>query len=288
MANPIIATVQSVSAPITVRDETGVLRQVTTGDQLRLGEVVLTENGQAANILMKDGTAVMLSGAKETLISNDLMVETATAADEAAISEASLDQLINEISDQVTTNTPDANQILAALQGDGTLDNLLEETAAGLTGEGEGEGHSFVILDRVDEQIDLALTTTAPFIAAQEQEPFEGVQTAILNLSGESEATVFDANAPVADAVESTGDEDAASISVTLSGSDVDLNDTVASFTLSNLPANGTLYTDAALTTLAVVDTSYAANDEELTLYFVPNADWNGKPILTTPLMMVN
>ncbi|NRP48018.1 Poly(beta-D-mannuronate) C5 epimerase 7 [Marinobacterium sp. xm-d-543] len=268
MANPVIATVQSVTAPITVRDEAGALRQVTTGDQLRLGEVVLTENGQSANILMTDGTAATLTGAKETLISNDLMSETASTAGEAAISEASLDQLINEISDQVTTNTPEAEQILAALQGEGTLDDVLEETAAGLTGEGEGEGHSFVILDRVDEQIDLALTTTTPFIAAEDQEPFEGVQIASLNL---------DANAPVAEAVENTGAEDAESISITLKGSDVDVNDSVESFTLSGLPTNGKLYTDANLTTLAEVDTSYAASSEELTLYFVPNADWNGE-----------
>ena len=45
MANPVIATVQSVTAPITVRDEDGALRQLNAGDSLRLGDVVLTENG---------------------------------------------------------------------------------------------------------------------------------------------------------------------------------------------------------------------------------------------------
>ena len=187
MANPVIATVQSVTAPISVRDEAGSLRQLSVGDQLRLGDLVLTESGQAANLLMTDGTVVTLTGAKETLVSNDLMATTASSAQEAAISEASLDQLINEVRDQVATNTPEADQILAALQGDGTLDNLLEETAAGLTGEGEGEGHSFVILDRIDEQIELALTTTTPFIVTEEQEPFEGVQSASFNLTTESD-----------------------------------------------------------------------------------------------------
>jgi len=200
MANSVIATVQTMTDSITVRDETGVLRQVTTGDQLRLGDVVLTENGQSIDLLMTDGTTVTLTGAKETLISNDLTAATASTTDEAAISETSLDQLINEISEQVTTNTPEAEQILAALQGDGTLDEVLEETAAGLTGESEGEGHSFVILDRVDEQIDLALTTTAPFIAAEDQEPFEGIQN----------------NAPTVTAVTSTATEDDASYTVNL------------------------------------------------------------------------
>ncbi|NRP36541.1 Poly(beta-D-mannuronate) C5 epimerase 5 [Marinobacterium sp. xm-d-579] len=187
MANPVIATVQSVTAPISVRDEAGSLRQLSVGDQLRLGDLVLTESGQAANLLMTDGTVVTLTGAKETLVSNDLMATTASSAEEAVISEASLDQLINEVRDQVATNTPEADQILAALQGDGPLDDLLEETAAGLTGEGEGEGHSFVILDRIDEQIELALTTTTPFIVTEEQEPFEGVQSASFNLTTESD-----------------------------------------------------------------------------------------------------
>ncbi|NRP60118.1 retention module-containing protein [Marinobacterium sp. xm-d-564] len=187
MANPVIATVQSVTAPITVRDESGALRQVNTGDQLRLGDVALTENGQTATLQMTDGTVVTLSGAKETLLSYDLMATTASSADEAAISESSLDQLINDVRDQVATNTPEVDQILAALQGDGTIDNLLEETAAGLTGEGEGEGHSFIILDRIDEQIELALTTTTPFIVTEEQVPFEGVQRASFNLPSESD-----------------------------------------------------------------------------------------------------
>ena len=187
MANPVIATVQSVTAPITVRDEDGALRQLNAGDSLRLGDVVLTENGQSANLRMTDGSVVTLTGAKETLISNDLMAATASSADEAAISEASLNQLINDVRDQVATSTPEADQILAALQGDGALDNLLEETAAGLTGEGEGEGHSFVLLDRIDEQVELALTTTTPFNASEEQEPIEGVQQASLTLATESD-----------------------------------------------------------------------------------------------------
>ena len=45
---------------------------------------------------------------------------------------------------------------------------------------------------------------------------------------------------------------------------------------LNGLPANGTLYLDAGLTTVAATATDYAATAEALTLYFVPNANWNG------------
>ena len=79
---------------------------------------------------------------------------------------------------------------------------------------------------------------------------------------------------PVTDNVSATGNEDAASIAVTLTGSDID--STVDFFRLNNLPANGTLYTDAGLTTVAATGVDYAATAEALTLYFVPNADWNG------------
>ena len=63
-------------------------------------------------------------------------------------------------------------------------------------------------------------------------------------------------------------------VSIDLTGTDVD--GTVASFALANLPANGTLYTDAALTNVAVTGTDYVATGETLTLYFSPDADWNG------------
>ena len=80
--------------------------------------------------------------------------------------------------------------------------------------------------------------------------------------------------APTTDAVSASGAEDASSISITLSGSDSD--GSVAHFRLSGLPANGTLYTDSGLTTVAVTSTDYAASSNSLTLYFKPNADWNG------------
>ena len=98
-----------------------------------------------------------------------------------------------------------------------------------------------------------------------------------LTVTGLGEATILDVNAPTADTVESTGKEDAAWISITLKGSDVDVNDAVETFTLSNLPGNGTLYTDAALTTVAAIGNSYTASSEELTLYFQPAENWNGQ-----------
>ncbi len=81
--------------------------------------------------------------------------------------------------------------------------------------------------------------------------------------------------APSTSATSASGSEDSTSISIVLSGTDSD--GTVASFSLSSLPSNGTLYTDAGLTTAAQTATDYAATANSLTMYFVPTADWAGQ-----------
>ncbi|MDP2831953.1 MAG: retention module-containing protein, partial [Pseudomonadota bacterium] len=69
--------------------------------------------------------------------------------------------------------------------------------------------------------------------------------------------------------VSASGNEDAAGISVTLSGADSD--GTVTGYKITSLAANGTLYSDAALTTAVVVDATVTGP-----VYFVPTANWNG------------
>ena len=80
--------------------------------------------------------------------------------------------------------------------------------------------------------------------------------------------------APTTDDVSSNGAEDATSIAITLTGSDVD--GTVDFFQISGLPLNGSLFTDAGLTSVAVIGTDYAASAEALIVYFVPDGHWNG------------
>jgi VCBS repeat-containing protein len=80
-------------------------------------------------------------------------------------------------------------------------------------------------------------------------------------------------DAPVAAAASASGAEDTL-LPVVLGGSDVD--GSVASFTVQTLPANGTLYLDAASATAVAMGTAYAATANALTLYFAPAADWNG------------
>lgn len=81
-------------------------------------------------------------------------------------------------------------------------------------------------------------------------------------------------DAPTADDVAASGDEDATSIPITLTGADIDAGDAIVSFTLTSLPENGTLYIGD---TPAAIGVAYAASANQLTLSFVPDADFNGE-----------
>ncbi|NHQ87481.1 type I secretion C-terminal target domain-containing protein, partial [Iodobacter sp. HSC-16F04] len=81
--------------------------------------------------------------------------------------------------------------------------------------------------------------------------------------------------APDTNNVSASGVEDQAlPIAITLSGTDAD--GTVAGFRILNLPGNGTLYRDAAMTQLVVAGSDLTAASNSLTLYFKPAHDWNG------------
>ena len=76
-----------------------------------------------------------------------------------------------------------------------------------------------------------------------------------------------------------SGVEDAASIAVNLSGSDV--GGSVASFQITSLPANGVLFSDAGLTMAIAVNGTVAATANTATVYFVPAHNFNGTSTFT-------
>ena len=80
-------------------------------------------------------------------------------------------------------------------------------------------------------------------------------------------------DAPQTDNVSANGDEDSL-ITITLSGSDSD--GSIAGYLIKTLPANGTLYSDAAMTTAVAVDTLVSGS-----VYFMPGANWNGSTSFT-------
>ncbi|WP_238591810.1 type I secretion C-terminal target domain-containing protein [Pseudomonas abietaniphila] len=86
--------------------------------------------------------------------------------------------------------------------------------------------------------------------------------------------------APEAQSSSVSGEEDASQIAVTLHGSDSDGN--VKLFVINSLPANGTLYSDAAMANkVAVGDSVAAGSGGSAVVYFKPNSDWNGDTAFT-------
>ena len=73
-------------------------------------------------------------------------------------------------------------------------------------------------------------------------------------------------DAPETNAGSGSGLGGATSIAVSLSGSDIE--GTVASFRITSLPLNGTLYSDAALRTAIVLGGTVAACGNAATVYF--------------------
>ncbi|MEP4890978.1 MAG: hypothetical protein ABJV04_13190, partial [Aliiglaciecola sp.] len=80
---------------------------------------------------------------------------------------------------------------------------------------------------------------------------------------------------PTTSNVSATGAEDASSIAITLQGEDWD--GSITEFMLSNLPENGSLYFDSELTQLVEPGTNYNADNNQLSLYFVPDENWSGE-----------
>jgi Mg-chelatase subunit ChlD len=85
-------------------------------------------------------------------------------------------------------------------------------------------------------------------------------------------------DAPVVDTTTGKGSEDT-TIAVKLTGSDVD--GTIDHFNLVNTPANGTFYSDAAGTQPLTNLTNITATNNGATIYFKPDANWNGSTPFT-------
>jgi len=102
--------------------------------------------------------------------------------------------------------------------------------------------------------------------------------------SGNAETSTSDPTAPIEDVIvlpetadtSAEGLEDAASIAVALSGSDAD--DGVASFKILTVPDGGALYADDSLQTRISANGLVAAENGSATVYFKPDANFNGTP----------
>ncbi|MBN7795690.1 retention module-containing protein [Parahaliea mediterranea] len=136
MANVAIATVVAVEGKAFARNAEGELRELSAGDVLLEGETVVTPDGAQVELSMADGNPFAVRDVDELTLSRDLLADRAAGADESAVEDASVEA------------------VLAALEGDQDIGDVLEATAAGgASGSGGAEngGHSWVRLGRVVE-----------------------------------------------------------------------------------------------------------------------------------------
>ena len=156
MANEAIATVVAVAGKAYARNADGELREIRPGDVLLAGETVVTPDGGQVELSLVDGSPFFISDVAQMTVSRDLLAGTAASAGESAVEDDSVEAL------------------LAALEGDGDIGDVLEATAAGSSGGGEGGGHNWVRLGRIVESTSeftgLASTQSAGLEAPVEEQ----------------------------------------------------------------------------------------------------------------------
>ncbi|PLW83789.1 hypothetical protein CWI75_00005, partial [Kineobactrum sediminis] len=156
MADTAIATVVAITGTAYARSANGELRQIKPGDVLLEGETVVTPNGGSVELSLADGNPFEISGVPEMTLTRDIVAERAAGREESAVEDETVEAL------------------LAALEGDGDIGDVLDATAAGGQEGGGGEGSSFVRLGRVVEETDEFSTLTAETSAAETTQVVDG------------------------------------------------------------------------------------------------------------------
>ncbi|MCF6811205.1 DUF4347 domain-containing protein, partial [Thiotrichales bacterium 19S9-12] len=278
------------------------IRAVTTGDEeaINLALASLTYTGS----LVGSHTLTVHSTDYEELVDQDTLTITveASLSGNAPVNtmptllEPVKDTLINISgldvtdvdSDVVSVELSVFNGVLQV--GDGVVTAI---TTADGDVDISGNGSSLITLTATDayEAIRTVLASNINYLG---NDNYSGADTLTMISTDNTDLSDIDHFAftitgdpnrsPIADNVSASGPEDAESISITLTGSDPDYGDSIARFRIMSLPSDGLLYSDAALTTLALVGAGvgggandYTVTDDTLTLYFVPDANFNGE-----------
>ncbi len=140
-AGDIIGKVASIQGQAFIQAQDGSRRPLKVGDLVHEGEVILTADNSRVELEFNDGKPFLLR-ANETVTLDAAVI----GAELPEPRNAALLDRVGELAD-----------ITRAIAEGSSLDQLLEETAAGLTGGDGGDGgHSFVQLLRIAEALDPA------------------------------------------------------------------------------------------------------------------------------------
>ena len=225
MANssPIVGKVVSLQGQAIVRSADGSQHQLKLGDVIYENDVITTAPNSRVELSFNEGRTYLVR--ENETVSLDASVFAPSQSD---IANAALP----------ATNT-EAGTIANAVIGGDSLDRLLEETAAGLTGgTSSGDGNSFVQLDRIAETV-----TPQTFLGGTGRGTFDVNVDGAPNNNTIQTPTVVSVSSPTAN---ESGNLD---FTVTLSGA----SNTATTLNLSPNSGTGTLGVDTR-TALVSVD----------------------------------
>ncbi len=200
-------------------------RALTVGSTLNDDEILVTAKGARVELDTGNGDPLVINGGLTVGMSRDLLAQTATETDEALLSDASV------------------QEALTVLEQGGDLLEELEETAAGNTGGGSSEGHSFVQLTRLIETTD---SQSFDFASANPLDRAAGI----------SDGEYTNRTPLVTDQVIASSEDESVTGQVIAEDTEGD----AITFTLTTPPANGVV-------TLDPVTGQFT---------FTPNANYNG------------
>ena len=139
MANTVpVARVSALQGQAYAKDKAGNLRPLQVGDPIYEGDVVLAAEGSRVELASDDGRSLVLRANEVLTVDAEV-----AGADKPDATDAALQ-----------VGGADVNRVIQAINQGGSLDALLEETAAGDSGSGADGGPSFVRLLRISESVD--------------------------------------------------------------------------------------------------------------------------------------
>ena len=134
----VIATVVEIKGRAFAKTADGRLRPLKEGDQIMENETIVSSDGSQVMLRLADGREIPVGPGTAMRIDSEVAAAEKPGPDESA----------------VAAKTP-FKTLASALTTGGNLDDLLEPTAAGPAGSGQGnEGHSFVEFLRIVETVD--------------------------------------------------------------------------------------------------------------------------------------
>ncbi|MBL1270803.1 MAG: retention module-containing protein, partial [Halomonas sp.] len=162
------ATVIAISGQAWARDESGNLRELSIGDVLQEGEVLITSSNGSVELDFADGaSSSRVEGGQEVVVSSELDSEQIVSTEDASAQDEDLEMLLAALEDE-----------------EGDLLDILDATAAGGGAGGGGEGHDFVRLARIAEQTDPLSFETSGGLEEGEFVEFGGASDALAEEEG--------------------------------------------------------------------------------------------------------